>query len=81
MFIPLDNLVDFKEEAERLSKEKKRLEKEVARVNGKLSNQGFLSNAPAAIVEEEKSKRLKYEELLEKVDKQLKDVTKRINDK
>ena len=81
LFIPLDNLVDFKEEAERLSKEKKRLEKEVARVNGKLSNQGFLSKAPAAIVEEEKSKRLKYEELLEKVDKQLKDVTKKINDK
>lgn len=80
LFVPLDNLIDYKEEAERLSKEKQRLEKEVARVKGKLSNQGFLSKAPEAIVEEEKSKRIKYEELLDKVDKQLKDVTKKIRD-
>ena len=78
LFIPLDNLVDYKEEAERLSKEKQRLEKEVARVKGKLSNQGFLSKAPKAIVEEEKAKGKKYEELLKKVDKQLQDVTKKL---
>lgn len=80
LFIPLDNLVDYKEEAERLSKEKQRLEKEVARVKGKLSNQGFLSKAPEAIVEEEKAKGIKYEELLIKVDKQLEDVKKKIKD-
>lgn len=78
LFIPLDNLVDYQEEAERLSKEKQRLEKEVARVKGKLSNQGFLSKAPEAIVEEEKAKGQKYEELLKKVDKQLQDVTKKL---
>lgn len=81
LFIPLDNLVDYKEEAERLSKEKQRLEKEVARVKGKLSNQGFLSKAPEAIVEEEKAKGIKYEELLIKVDKQLQDVKNKIKDK
>ena len=72
--------MDYKEEAERLSKEKQRLEKEVARVKGKLSNHGFLSKAPEAIVEEEKAKGIKYEELLIKVDKQLEDVKKKIKD-
>lgn len=71
LFVPLANLIDYKEEEARLSKEKKKLEGEVARVKGKLSNQGFISKAPEHIVEEEKSKMANYEELLEKVSQQL----------
>ena len=43
IFIPLDELVDFAKEIERLSKEKAKLESEIKRVNGKLSNEGFVS--------------------------------------
>ena len=41
IFIPLDELVDFEKELERLNKEKAKLEGEIKRVNGKLSNRGI----------------------------------------
>ena len=43
-----------KADEERLLKEKQRLEAEVKRVEGKLSNQGFVAKAPAKLIEEEK---------------------------
>ena len=46
IYIPLDDLLDYNAELERLIKEKDRLEKEVDRVVKKLSNQGFISKAP-----------------------------------
>ncbi len=64
VFIPFEELVDIKEEKERLAKEKERLEKEVERGKKMLSNQGFISKAPAEKIEEEKAKLAKYEEML-----------------
>ncbi len=64
LFIPLEDLVDFEKEIERLEKEKSKLEGEIKRVVGKLSNEGFISKAPAKLVEEEKQKQAKYEEML-----------------
>jgi valyl-tRNA synthetase len=65
--IPLDDLVDYKAEFERLTKEQKKLEGEVKRVKGKLSNEGFLKKAPEKVVNEEKEKMAKYEDMLAKV--------------
>jgi valyl-tRNA synthetase len=67
VYIPLDELMDYKAELDRLTKEKKRLEGEVRRAAGKLSNEGFISKAPAKVVEEEKAKKIMYEEMLAKV--------------
>ena len=67
VYIPLDELMDYNAELERLTKEKKRLEGEVKRAAGKLSNEGFVSKAPAKVVEEEKAKKEMYEEMLAKV--------------
>ncbi|QXM07448.1 valine--tRNA ligase [Crassaminicella indica] len=67
IFLPLDELVDFEKEMERLQKEKEKLEKELKRVNGKLSNQGFLAKAPANVVEEERQKQEKYQSMMDKV--------------
>ena len=53
IFIPLDELVDFSKELDRLNKEKAKIESEIKRVNGKLSNQGFLAKAPEKLVNEE----------------------------
>ena len=47
--------MDYKAEFERLTKEKKKLEGEVKRVKGKLSNEGFVKKAPEKVVNEEKS--------------------------
>ena len=56
LFIPLGDLVDFEKETARLSKELENLQKEIARSNGMLNNQGFLSKAPAQLVQQEKDK-------------------------
>ncbi len=66
-FLPLKDLIDFKKEMERLEKEKQKLEGEIKRVKGKLSNEGFISKAPKKIIDEEKEKQVKYEEMMEKV--------------
>jgi valyl-tRNA synthetase len=56
LFIPLGDLVDFEKEIARLNKELENLRKEIARAEGKLNNEGFISKAPAALVQQEKDK-------------------------
>ena len=56
---------------ERLKKEQKRLEGELARVNGMLSNEKFVSKAPAAKIEEEKAKLTKYTDMMTQVKERL----------
>jgi valyl-tRNA synthetase len=67
IYIARDDLLDYQQEFLRLSKEKTRLEKEVKMVEGKLSNPGFLNKAPGEVVDMEKEKQGKYEDMLEKV--------------
>ena len=56
LFIPLGDLVDFEKEIARLGKELENLQKEMKRSRGMLSNPGFLSKAPAQLVQQEKDK-------------------------
>ena len=63
----MGELVDKEKELARLNDEKKKLEGEIKRVEGKLSNEGFVAKAPAKVIEEEKAKGIKYKEMLEKV--------------
>ena len=56
LFIPLGDLVDFAKEVARLTKELENLKKETARSEGMLKNPGFLSKAPAHLVQAEKDK-------------------------
>ena len=65
--VRLDDLVDREAEIERLTKEQKRLESEVERVEKKLANKGFTDKAPAKLVEEERAKGEKYRGMLETV--------------
>lgn len=69
--IPFEELVDLSEEKARLEKEKQNLLAEIKRVEGKLSNQGFLAKAPAAVVEQEKAKGERYRDMLSKVTESL----------
>ncbi len=66
--IPLAELIDTAKELERLAKEKDKLCSEIKRAEGKLSNQGFVAKAPAALIEEEKAKLEKYKAMLEKLE-------------
>lgn len=72
IYIPQGELVDVEKELERLNKEKENLIKEIKRVEGKLSNQGFLTKAPASLVEEEKAKGEKYKNMLLGVEESIK---------
>lgn len=67
VFIPLKDLIDFDKEIERLEKEREKLEGELKRVRGKLSNEGFVNKAPKEVVDKEREKLEKYENMMEKV--------------
>ena len=67
VYLPLDELVDLEQERERLTKEKERLNKEIRRAEGMLSNEKFVSKAPAAKVQEERDKLEKYTQMLAQV--------------
>lgn len=76
IFIPLEELVDVEKEIERLMKEKANLEKELERVNSKLGNEGFVAKAPPKLIEEEKAKKLKYQEMYDKTVERLEGLKK-----
>ncbi len=60
-------MLDYEQEFLRLNKEKVRLEKEVKMVKSKLLNEGFLNKAPTEVIDMEKEKQGKYEDMLDKV--------------
>ncbi len=64
ILLPLSDIIDTEKEKARLGAEKTKLEGEIARVSAKLSNEGFVSKAPAAVVEAERAKLEKYRENL-----------------
>ena len=57
LYLPLAGLLDLDKERARLQKELEKAEKEIARVDNKLANQGFVAKAPANVIEKEKEKR------------------------
>ena len=69
--IPLSSLVDLDKERERIAKEIERLQGDVARADQKLSNEGFTSRAPQAVVDEERRKRDNAADMLEKMRERL----------
>ena len=71
VYVPLEELIDFEQEIERLTKEEARLTKEIARSNGMLGNEKFLSKAPQAKVDEEKAKLEKYTQMMAQVKERL----------
>jgi valyl-tRNA synthetase len=60
--VPLEGVVDFDAELARLDKNLAKLEKTMKGVSGKLKNPGFVNNAPAEVVEGEKTKLAEMEE-------------------
>ena len=77
IYIPLDELIDFEKEIDRLAKEKENLQKELDRVNGKLNNEKFISKAPQKVVDEEKEKLIKYQQMFDNVTDRLDNLRKR----
>ena len=76
IYMPFAELVDVEKEIARLEKEAKRLEGEIKRAQGMLSNEKFISKAPAAKVEAEKEKLEKYTSMAAQVAERLSQLKK-----
>ncbi|MGN1055481.1 MAG: valine--tRNA ligase [Comamonas sp.] len=63
--------IDVEAEKARLGKEAKRLEGEIAKANGKLSNEAFCAKAPAAVLEQEKKRVADFGATLARIQEQL----------
>jgi len=77
IYLPLEELVDFEKEIERLQKEKMNLEKELERLTIKLSNPKFVEKAPEAVVAKEKEKQVMYKGMMDKVLERIKNIENR----
>lgn len=72
IYIPLADIIDFEAERARLTAELKTVEGEIARANGKLSNENFTSRAPEAVVNAEREKLERYKAKLAGIEDALK---------
>ena len=63
IYVPLGELVDLEKEKARLQAEIERIDGEIARAEGKLSNEKFVSKAPQKLVDAEREKVKKYQDM------------------
>jgi valyl-tRNA synthetase len=78
IFIPLDDLIDYKAEFERLNKERTRVAGDIARISAKLANPGFTGKAPAPVVNAERERLAACEETAAKLADRLVAVEKKL---
>ena len=64
LFIPMGQLVDIAKELERITKELDKARKNLASIQGKLSNEKFTARAPEAVVNAEREKAKKAADLI-----------------
>ena len=65
MFMPLSELVDLDKERERINREIGKAEADLAKIEGKLNNEKFISKAPENVVAQEREKAAKARTLIE----------------
>ncbi len=75
ILVPMAGLIDKTAEMTRLGKEIDRLQKDIQRTQGKLGNEKFVSNAPAAVVEKERDKLASAHAALDKMQQQLETIS------
>ena len=71
IYVHLEGLVDFEAEAARLRKEADKVAKDLAKLEKKLSNEGFLAKAASEIIEKDRAKAVDLREALVKLEAQL----------
>jgi valyl-tRNA synthetase len=70
LLIPMAGLIDVGAEMVRIDKQLEKLAQEIARIEGKLSNQGFVAKAPAAVIDKERAKMTDLTRDIEKLNEQ-----------
>ncbi|MDC0603386.1 valine--tRNA ligase [Aliiglaciecola sp.] len=74
ILIPMAGLIDKDAELARIAKSLEKIEKDFARTKGKLSNEKFVSNAPAAVIDKEKAKLEDFQMQIDKLNEQQKTI-------
>ena len=79
LYIPMGQLVDVAKELARISKELEGAKKFLASIEGKLSNEKFVSRAPEAVVNAEREKAAKHRDLIAQLEQSLEAMQKLAN--
>jgi hypothetical protein len=74
VYVPLHGLMNLDVERKRLTKERDELQGHIARLSGKLANEGFVAKAPAAVVEQERTRLAEMNDRLATIERNLADV-------
>ncbi len=69
IFMPLGEIMDIEKESLRLKRELIEIEKEIERINAKLSNEEFLQKAPESVIDKEKKKLEELEKIKERMER------------
>ena len=75
LILPLAGVIDLDQERARLEKETSKLDADIRKYDSKLSNEGFLSKAPEAVIEEQKSRRREALKSIEQIKEALARIT------
>ena len=80
IFIPLEGLIDYQKELDRLLKDQKKNEAELKRAEGKLNNESFVKKAPEKLVEEERKKIEKYRNIKMELEESIENLRGKLNE-
>ena len=75
IYLSLKDIIDFDTEIERLSKNLEKIESEIDKINAKLGDKDFVSNAPEEVVNEQKERLDDYKISKNKVEKAIKSIS------
>jgi valyl-tRNA synthetase len=71
LLVPMKGLIDVDAERARLDKQMEKTRAELAKANGKLSNEKFVNNAPEAVVTQERQRVAEFEKTITQLTEQL----------
>ena len=75
IYLSLKDIIDFKVESERLSKNLDKIETEIIKINKKLADKSFVLNAPEEVVNEQKERLNEYTISKNKIEKALESIS------
>jgi len=78
IYLPLEGMIDFDKEVKRLEKEADKKRGFISNIEGKLSNKGFVANAPKALIEKQEAKLKEEKMLLNQILKQIESLSGRV---
>ena len=67
LILPIADLIDLDKERERLQKQIAKLQDDISKTEAKLGNEQFVANAPAEILEEFRTRKVEFQQMIDKL--------------